>query len=280
MLMSKMFLDGDLVDVETVAMPVLSRGFAFGFGVFETMKFLGRNPCFFREHLARLQKAVDAAGIKVALDETTLRGRARQLFDSEEVDDGVFKIVISDRADSTQVAMFVRRRGLNDEPAPVRLVSSAVRKASLAFTSRHKSLNYMESVLELEKANSKGFDECVFRNEYGQLTECAVANLFWVKDGVLRTPALECGLLDGIVRGKVLGWARDAGIEVQEGRFSESDLWGADEAFLTSSGNGPRSVASFLSSQGESKDYSVELLPRLRAAYLTLEREEALKDDE
>lgn len=272
--MGKVFLDGRLVESDTVSQSLLSRGFAFGYGVFETIKFLEKMPCYFAEHLGRLGRALAGSGLKVELVEPELRRQARELFEAEDVNDGVFKIVISDSGSCPTVAMFVRSRGMPEEPAPSRLLMSKVVKASQAFTSRHKSLNYMESVLELENAKAAGFSECVFRNEDGYLTECAVANLFLVQEGVLKTPALECGLLDGIVRGKVIEIARDRGLVVEEGAFVIEDLLSAQEAFLTSSGGGPRAVESFQSLGGESVKYAVELLPGLREAYLNRERGE------
>lgn len=274
--MDKLFLNGELMEGDAVALPVRSRGFAFGFGVFETMKFLEGQPCFFAEHLQRLEGAALGAGLAVRLDEAELREQAGRLFAAEGVREGVFKIVISDSGAGPVVAMFVRSKGLAGEAAPSRLTLSSVVKASQAFTSRHKSLNYMESVLELEKAKAAGFDECVFRNEHGNLTECSVANLFFVHQGILKTPALECGLLDGIVRRKVIALAREMGAPVEEGAFSAADLLEASEVFLTSSGGGPRSVQGFQGSGGEEAEYAVELLPQLREAYLKLEREEAL----
>ena len=274
--MPKLFLDGTLVESDSVKMPVESRGYSFGFGVFETMKFIEGRPCFFGEHIARLRRAVSAAGIKVELDEAVLRSRAVRLFESENAKEGVFKIVISECGLSTQLVMFIKSFGIGEESPPARLVSSNVRKASVGFTSRHKSLNYMESVLELERAVAAGYDECVFRNEHAHLTECAIANLFWIENGILNTPAIDCGLLEGIVRAKLISLARGFGIRVEEGRFSEADLLRADEVFLTSSGKGPRSVGSFTSSGGDTSSFEVELLPRLRSAYLELEKSETL----
>ncbi|MFC0537823.1 aminotransferase class IV [Pelagicoccus mobilis] len=257
----------------------MSRGFAFGFGVFETMKFLEGRPCFFGEHMTRLQRAIAAAGLSVQIDVRELRERAAKLFEAEGVESGVFKIIISDVDKDTAVAMFVRNGTLPPDPEPIKAIQSEVSKASKAFTSRHKSLNYMESVLELEKAKAAGYDECVFSNENDHLTECAIANLFWIKQGVLQTPKLDCGLLDGIVRGKIIGMAHQMGLSVEEGEFGVQDLLEADEAFVTSSGNGPRSISSFTDLAGNKKSYVVELLPRLRSAFLELEQEEALKSE-
>ncbi|MDQ8186461.1 aminotransferase class IV [Pelagicoccus sp. SDUM812002] len=274
--MGKLFLNGELVDGGSVTQSLLSRGFAFGFGVFETMKFLDKSPCFFGEHLQRLRKGLDGAGLAVSIDETSLRTQAKRLFEVEGVSEGVFKIVISDDGERPLVAMFIRSKGASIEPEPSRLVMSAVVKASQAFTSRNKSLNYMESVLELDRAKSAGFSECVFRNELGELTECAVANLFFVQEGILKTPALDCGLLNGIVRRKVIEISRSLGMTFEEGRFTEEDLLAASEVFLTSSGAGPCSAESFQSSSGQRVRYSQSLLPGLRESFLKLEREEGL----
>lgn len=277
--MDKLFLNNKLIDGSSVEMPVLSRGFAFGYGVFETMKFIDRRPCFFGEHLQRLIEAAKGARLEVTIDEKKLRAQAVQLFEVLAVDSGVFKIVITDKEGETSLAMFVRSSGFSGDEAPSRVCSSAVVKSSQAFTSRHKSLNYMESLLELEKAKDSGFDECLFRNEFGQLTECSVANIFMVSGNVLKTPALECGLLDGIVRRKVIELANDLGLSTEEGLYSEVDMLAADEAFLTSSGKGPRSVGFFVSSDGRTARYQQSYLPKIREAYLKWEREEAASHD-
>lgn len=276
--MSKIFVGNQLRDGESANLSVLGRGFAFGFGVFETIKFLDRQPCFWEEHLSRLRAAIEAAGFHYRLDAARLRDQAAALFDVEKVDSGIFKIVFCDDTPEPKIFIFIRSRELETVEAPVKLVASDIVKSSKAFTSRYKSLNYMESILALENAKSQGFDECVYRNEYGQLTECAVANLFWVEDGVLKTPELDCGLLDGIVRAKVLGIAEKEGIPYEVGAFVESDLLRASEVFLTSSGKGPRTAMCYQDSEGRKSQYSSVLIDRIRAAFYDLENQSIRRD--
>lgn len=273
--MDKIYLNNRLLDGNEVAQQVLSRGFAFGYGVFETIKFIDASPCFFAQHLGRLRRAAKAAGLAVSLDPSELRRQAAHLFEAYEVTAGVFKIVIFAGAEAPQVALFLRDGRLPETPAATRLTQATARKASSAFTSRHKTLNYMESVIALDAAKKEGFDECVFCNELGHLTEASMANLFWVQHGVLRTPHLECGALDGIVRAEVIALAREVGIEVEEGLFPPEALLGAEEAFLTSSGFGPRPVGAFVDATGRAAAYSSVLLPDLRAAFLERERASA-----
>jgi branched-chain amino acid aminotransferase len=73
----------------------------------------------------------------------------------------------------------------------------------------------------------------VLLNWEGHVTECTVSNLFFVKSGRLCTPALSCGILDGITRGVLLTLARDAAIPVLEGQFTAEMLGDADECFMS-----------------------------------------------
>ena len=72
------------------------------------------------------------------------------------------------------------------------------------------------------------------RNYKGELAECTQSNLFIVKDGAALTPPLDAGLLPGITREFLFEVGADAGIPVREAVLRDADLFGADEAFLTS----------------------------------------------
>jgi len=271
--MNRILLDGELYAGGEVSLAVSGRAFAFGFGVFETMKVRCARPCYFWEHAARLARACQAAGLHGAPEASVLWEWSLKLLEAESVQEGVYKIVVFDDLPGPRVAVFLKSRGLPEAGAPARLVASQVVKASGAFTSRYKSLNYMESTIALDRAHRAGFDECVFRNEAGAVTECAVANIFWLRDGVLNTPSLECGLLDGIVRAKLLEIAESEGISCQVGVFSEEDLMVAEELFLSSSGKGPRPAASYQSAGGRVRRYEALHGPRLRQLFIEQELE-------
>ncbi|HWA64110.1 MAG TPA: aminotransferase class IV, partial [Caulobacteraceae bacterium] len=87
-------------------------------------------------------------------------------------------------------------------------------------------------------------DEALMLNTAGEVACAAAANLFWVEAGALVTPALECGVLDGIVRARLIALARAAGAEVREVRVGADALGGAEGLFLTNSLIGVRPVAS------------------------------------
>jgi branched-chain amino acid aminotransferase len=84
------------------------------------------------------------------------------------------------------------------------------------------------------EAKRMGVFEAVLLNLDGYLTEGTTSNVFFVQRGELYTPALSCGLLEGVTRAIVLKLARRAGLKTHEGRYTLSDLRQADEIFLTS----------------------------------------------
>lgn len=97
-----------------------------------------------------------------------------------------------------------------------------------------KSGNYLNSVLAYLEATAEGYDDGLFCNADGHLTEGTTFNLFYARDGVLATPPLEIGVLDGITRRDLIRVAAGLGIATREVRFPPEYLLEADEVFLTS----------------------------------------------
>ena len=87
----------------------------------------------------------------------------------------------------------------------------------------------------LEEARSRGAHDAILVEPDGMVTEAASSNVFVVRDGRVLTPRLEAGILSGITRGVVIERAGALGVPVEEGLVFPSDLYRADEVFLTSS---------------------------------------------
>jgi branched-chain amino acid aminotransferase len=97
-----------------------------------------------------------------------------------------------------------------------------------------KSNNLLNSALAMQEAVRRGAFEGIMRNYRGELAECSTSNIFVVKHGAALTPPLDAGLLPGITREFLFEVGADAGIPVREQALRDDDLFGADEAFLTS----------------------------------------------
>lgn len=96
-----------------------------------------------------------------------------------------------------------------------------------------KSLNYLNNILVKLEANQAGVQEALMLNDQGYVTEGSADNIFIVKNGVIYTPPVYLGALEGITRNAILDIARAKGYEVRELPFSRHDVYVADEVFLT-----------------------------------------------
>src|SRR5213075_1941150 len=99
-----------------------------------------------------------------------------------------------------------------------------------------KSLNYLNNILAKIEANIAGVEEAIMLNSDGYVAECTGDNIFILKNNQLFTPPLSAGALYGITRGVVMELAPAANIPVSEPNLTRSDLFSADECFLTGTG--------------------------------------------
>ncbi len=124
-------------------------------------------------------------------------------------------------------------------PPPARLVTArTVRRNEMSPAAGLKTLAYLDNVLARREARDAGADEAVMLNTQGRLACAAAANLFWIKDGRLFTPALSCGVLPGLARARLM-----ARVDVEQVTAGPEALAAADAVFLTNSLVGVREVA-------------------------------------
>ncbi len=92
---------------------------------------------------------------------------------------------------------------------------------------------YINSALARKEANENGYDEAILLNKFGNVAEGSAENIFIIRDNKLITPGFSEGVLEGVTRKSVLKVAEDMGIETVERPIERSELYIADEAFLT-----------------------------------------------
>jgi branched-chain amino acid aminotransferase len=95
------------------------------------------------------------------------------------------------------------------------------------------SASYLNSGLANMEAIAHGYGEAILLNESGAVAEGSGENIFVVRDGVISTPPLSDGILEGLTRNSVIQIARDLGYEVLERSLVRTDLYVADEVFFT-----------------------------------------------
>lgn len=104
--------------------------------------------------------------------------------------------------------------------------------------------SYVNACMAVEDAHIAGYAEAILLTADGHVAEASAANIFVVRDGTIATPPLADDVLPGITRAAVITLARDAGYRVDERRIDRTELYLADELFLTGTGAQVAPIAS------------------------------------
>lgn len=249
---AKIWMDGELVPWEEAKVHVLTHALHYGSGVFEGIRAYEtkRGPAVFRlpDHLRRLFRSARVYHMDIP-------------YTVEQLAEATKLVVRANGLRSCYIRPIAFRgygeMGLNPLPAPVNVsiacwpwgaylgeesLEVGVRaKVSSWKRVEHNMLPpgakatglYISSGLAKVEALKAGYDEAIMLNVAGHVTDGPGENLFIVKDGVVITPPLSAGCLDGITRDSVMTIARDLGYQVVERDLSRFDLYTADEAFYT-----------------------------------------------
>jgi branched-chain amino acid aminotransferase len=248
-------VNGELVDREEATVSVDDRGFRYGDAAFETCRVYGGVVFAWDRHRERLEATCETLGMPGAVPDD-LEARIDETLSANDLEDAYLRVSVSrgvqpgkltpqETVDPT-VVVYVEplpRGGTDgervwDEPAVVQSVTRRRPPDSVlpADAKTHNYLNGILARLELRRASRDGYqpDEALMRDTDGYLAEGATSNLFFVDDGILRTPA-EGSLLPGITRKTVIDLAESEDFTIDSGQYTLEDLRGADEAFLTNS---------------------------------------------
>jgi len=243
-------MDGTFIPLDCPALPLLDQAYLSGMGVFETIRAAGGVPHFFEAHHARLTQSAACFDLAVP-DAGELRGVIVELLARQGLKSARIRVTVSGAADAhgipfrfggetrTTIQAFPH---LMSTGAGLRLASAPFRLDSQSPLAGHKCTSYALHALAVRHARKAGCDDALMLDHDGNVVGCATANLFWVKNGEVFTPAIDSGCRDGVTRECVIRICGHLGIPCRETRAGIDALADADEVFATSSIRGVRSV--------------------------------------
>lgn len=207
------WLNGEYLSASEASVSVFDRGLAYGDGAFTTLRVGGGEPLLLARHLARLGRDLATLYIPPP-DAGNLEAACRGLIHRLELLEAVLKITVTRGPggrgplppEEPSPTVLVSSSPLPAPRSPLRTVIVPDERGSLA---RHKSLNYLPSVMALREARERGCDEAIFARD-GLLREASVSNLFGMAGGELVTP-YDDGILPGVAREMLL----DSGVVVE-----------------------------------------------------------------
>lgn len=245
------YLNDRFVPEDLAQVSVFDHGFLYGDGVYETIRSYGERIFMRDQHIARLYRSADAIGLTIPLPHTcwpdllheamtrnAVGNRDRDAYVRITITRGVGQIGLDPALCPAPTVVIMARPLVPPEPALYEqgvtlIVAHTKRNLPSALSPQIKATNFLNNILAKREAIAAGAFDSVLLNWEEHLAECTVSNLFFVDEGRLLTPSLECGILDGITREIVIQLARKENIAVEEGRFTAAELRRADECFLT-----------------------------------------------
>lgn len=203
---------------------ILDNGYSFGAGLFETVKVINKKPMFLEKHLKRLNNSLEVLNINKYIE----RDIIYSYIESEKEENYAIKIMVSD---SNTIITKRPDNYINiNRDIGYRISVSKVLRNSTSLMTYHKTFNYYENIIEKKKAKENGFDEVIFLNEKGEVSEGAVSNIFFIKDNEIYTPKVSSGLLNGTMREYII-----ENYNVREKDICQKDLKDFDSAFISNS---------------------------------------------
>ena len=241
------FLGGEFVRKEDAVVSVYDHGFLYGDGVFEGIRVYSGNVFRLDAHLKRLYESAHSIMLAIPYTAEEMTQIIVETVRKNELSSAYIRVVVSrgmgnlglDPASCSKPRVIVIAEPLSLYPKE--LYERGLKVGSVAtrrnrpdvLSAQIKYLNYLNIILVKLEANQAGVDEALMLNDEGYVTEGSADNIFIIKNGVIYTPPVYLGALEGITRNAIIDLARENGYEVVERPFTRHDVYVADEVFLT-----------------------------------------------
>jgi branched-chain amino acid aminotransferase len=248
----KIWMDGRLVEWRDASVHVLSHTLHYGCGAFEGVRAYnaqGGTAIFrLREHTERLFNSAKILRMKIPYSIEQVMDAQREVVRANQLDScyirpltwiGSEKLGVSPRGNTIHLMVAAWSWGayLGEEG-----LARGIRVKTSSYTRHHVNItmtqakavsNYTNSILANMEALDDGYDEALLLDASGFVSEGAGENLFVIKGGVVYTPDLSAGALNGITRNTVFAICQDLGLKLVEKRITRDEVYIADEAFFT-----------------------------------------------
>ncbi len=232
---------------EELNISILDHGFLFGDSVYEVVCTFNGELCFLDKHLDRLFASANAIALSIPKDKAWFREQVKITVAAAGNDDSYIRIIVTrgegeiniDPSTCLHPNVIIIAMEITQYPESHYEKGIAVALVSIKRNSRDalnpnvKTGNYLNNVLAIMEARKLGAQDAIMVNQWGHLTEGTTSNLFFVRDGRIYTPSLDCGLLSGITRQVIMQLATENGFHMEEGKWPGEELCEADEIFLT-----------------------------------------------
>ena len=248
----KIWMDGQMVDWRDAKIHVLTHTLHYGCGAFEGVrayKGVGGTAIFrLAEHTERLFNSAKILRMHIPFTQAQVNEAQCAIMRANKLESGYLrpltwigdrKLGVSPKGNTVHLMVAAWPWGayLGEEGMKrgirVKISSYTRHHVNITMTQAKAVSNYTNSILANMEALDDGYDEALLLDASGFVSEGAGENLFIIKGGVIYTPDLSAGALNGITRNTVFHIAKDLGLEIVQKRITRDEVYIADEAFFT-----------------------------------------------
>lgn len=248
----KIWMNGELVDWADAKIHVGAHGLHYGTGVFEGIRCYDtpKGPAVFRltEHLQRLENSARLLYMELPYTTEELRAAIHEVLGANGLPEayirpfafyGYGELGVSTAGNPVEVVVMSwpwgAYLGEDGQTKGIRAkISSWQRVGANVIPHVAKATGiYLNSMLAVNEVQRAGYDEAILLTAEGYVADGSGENIFVVKDGKITTPPLSTSILPGITRDTVIQIAQDLGYVVEETNVIRTDLYLADEVFMT-----------------------------------------------
>jgi 4-amino-4-deoxychorismate lyase len=240
-----LFVNGQYVDAAHAAISPYDHGYLYGLGVFETFRIYEGHPFLFDDHYRRLRKALSELNICWNMTKEEVLAVLHQLLERNKLKNAYIRFNVSagtgeiglqtDEYENPTTIVFIKPMPSQDSIIEKEGVLLKQPRNTPEGMFRLKSHHYLNNILGKREIGNDPLKEGIFLTKEGYVAEGIVSNIFFIQEGVLYTPSLETGILDGVTREFVLTLADMYDIQTEIGLFTAEDLLNSEEVFVTNS---------------------------------------------
>ena len=269
---------GDIIELKALPVQDVKRATMYGDAVFETIRMRDNKLLFVEDHYFRLMASMRILRMPIPMEFTPefFVDEANRLAEEVAVTDGRLRLQVVRKSegrytpdDNNECVWWMELEELGSQDytwtskgLKVDLFKDHYIQPGLLSTL--KSSNALPYVLAGIFAKENGFDAMLLVNDNKMLVEANAANVFVLKDNILKTAPLEDGPLRGVFRKNLIGWAKEIGLEIKEESINPFELQKADEIWLTNTISGVQWVEKYRKRtyKGDKAKELIELLQR------------------
>ena len=269
--------NGELLFKENIKLTIDNRGFKYGDGIFETIKVVHEKVIFWEDHYFRLMASMRMLRMKIPME-----------FTLEFLEKEILKTVaVLEKGASFRVRLNVFRKDGGLYTPKTNAINYLIEASESNYKTKEtyeidvfkdfynysgllstiKTNNRMLNTLASIYANENDLDNCILVNERKGVVEVANANIFIVKNYIVKTPALTEGCIKGVVRSKVIDiLIKNKDFTIEETVISPFEIQKADEVFITNAIMGIQAVTKY-----KKKSFNTDLAGKLHASLKVLQ---------